>query len=309
MIPTYDEFKTAVIQVMGDGEVRKLSDLREIVAGPYYFDFSEEERAVTVSSGSVQLYKSRIDWAVTYVFQAGLLKRIKRGYYQITERGITALKSGANIDDEYLSQFEEFRDFLGRTGTKKSQEATVVEYEKIEEDLTPEESIDQSIKLMHKELSSELIEEILAKDAFFFERLVVQLLYKMGYGSHVDRAKVTKKSGDDGIDGIISSDRLGLDTIYVQAKRYATDNIIGNNQIRDFMGALLQKGATKGVFITTSDFSESAKRAVRENRHQVIALINGQQLTSLMIEYNLGVSIEREIYIKRLDSDFFDENF
>lgn len=309
MIPTYDEFKTAVVHAMADGKVRKRNELREIIAGPQFFNFSEEAKAITVGSGNTQKYKSRISWAITYVFQAGLLQRPKRGHYQITERGLEAFKAGVQIGDEYLSQFEEFRDFLGRSNKKEEREVLTVTEDSLEAAQTPEETIQESIRLIHKELSSELLEEILAKDAFFFEDLVVKLLYKMGYGSHVDQAKVTKRSGDDGIDGIISSDRLGLDTIYVQAKRYATDNIVGNNQIRDFMGALLQKGATKGVFITTSDFSDSAKRAVRENRHQVIALINGQQLTSLMIEYNLGVSIEREIHIKRLDSDFFDENF
>lgn len=308
-IPDYSEFRRNTLKAVFNHQTLSRKEIGQMIIGKDYLNLSEAQMALSVGSAGRKRYKIRIGWAITYLYQAGLLQRPKRGIYQITERGLQTLQSNVVIDNNYLEQFEEFRAFKNKTNSKEEKPASSEQEGLMEVELTPEESIDQSIKLMHKELSSELIEEILAKDAYFFEELVVKLLYKMGYGSHADRAKVTKKSGDDGIDGIISSDRLGLDTIYVQAKRYATDNIIGNNQIRDFMGALLQKGATKGVFITTSDFSESAKRAVRENRHQVIALINGQQLTSLMIEYNLGVSIEREIYIKRLDSDFFDENF
>lgn len=308
-LPDYSEFRRKALKAVFNYQSLSRKEIDQIIIGKGYLDLTEEQKSLSVINTGRRRYKTRIGWAVTYLYQAGLLQRPKRGIYEITERGLEALKSNVVIDNNYLEQFEEFRAFKNKTNKRGLSTDFMSEQSRLEVELTPEETIQESIRLIHKELSSELLEEILAKDAFFFEDLVVKLLYKMGYGSHVDRAKVTKRSGDDGIDGIISSDRLGLDTIYVQAKRYATDNIVGNNQIRDFMGALLQKGATKGVFITTSDFSDSAKRAVRENRHQVIALINGQQLTSLMIEYNLGVSIEREIHIKRLDSDFFDENF
>lgn len=313
---TYEDAMRPVLDFLKSGEVWQKREITEAILGERYFNLTEADKAERTASG-VALYASRVGWALSYLYQAALITRPKRAHYKITDRGLETLQKNVAVTKQYLEEFEQFQDFLGRDNRnlkikKNSERLTAIDESKNEAEefgATPEEVVDQQLGIIHKELSSELLEEILAKDAFFFEDLVVKLLYKMGYGSHVDQAKVTKRSGDDGIDGIISSDRLGLDTIYVQAKRYATDNIVGNNQIRDFMGALLQKGATKGVFITTSDFSDSAKRAVRENRHQVIALINGQQLTSLMIEYNLGVSIEREIHIKRLDSDFFDENF
>ncbi len=311
---TYEDAMRPILDYLKSGEIKQKKEITEAILGESYFNLSEEDRAQQISSG-IGLYASRVGWALSYLYQAGLVSRPKRAHYQITDRGLDALLSGETINKQYLECFEEFQDFLGRNKNMKESNikqtigTLTISPKYLPQEETPTEIIDQQLEILHKELTGELLEEILAKDAFFFERLVVRLLYKIGYGSHIDYATVTKKSGDDGIDGVISSDRLGLDTVYVQAKRYASDNIIGNNQIRDFMGALIQKGASKGVFITTSDFSEAARKAVQENRHQVIALINGQQLTSLMIEYNIGVSIEREIHIKRLDSDFFDENF
>jgi len=264
------------------------------------FDLTEDERKELLPSGGTFKFASRVSWARTYLQKAGLLESTRRGYTQITERGREVLhQKPKRIDGDLLSQFEEFRDFQGRKKEEKKTTTLATE--------TPLESIASHYDQLRDALASELLDHVKRCSPQFFERLVVLLVVRMGYGGSLkDAGQAIGRSGDGGIDGVIREDKLGLDSIYIQAKRW-NDKPVGSPDIDQFAGALSKRKASKGIFITTSGFTKDALASVRDYSSRII-LIDGTQLTNYMIDYGVGVSVASVYEIKRVDSDFFEED-
>ncbi len=264
---------------------------------------TEEQKNATMEDGRNIIFY-RLQWAKTYLKKAGLIDYPSKAHFQLTTIGRNlVLQNVDKINISFLSQFESFKSFrnLNRE-TSTEQEIPLLKQESVDE-LTPPEIIETQAIELRNQLSNELLELIKNKTPAFFERLVVDLLVAMGYGgSHQDAAKAIGKTNDGGIDGVISEDRLGLDKIYIQAKRW--ENTVGRPDIQQFKGALADQVAKKGVFITTSTFSKEAKESASKSG---IVLIDGDKLTSLMIEFGLGVQIERSFHIYKIDQDRFDE--
>jgi restriction system protein len=258
-------------------------------------------------SGKQTLFGNRVHWAKTYLTKAGLLESTRRGHFRITARGRQVLASHpARIDNEFLSQFAEFRQFKEKSVEDASQGAQRVETPLVSRTETPDEIMRVAHKQVETSLGQDLLDRVRAAPPAFFERLIVNLLLSMGYGgSAADAGRALGRSGDDGVDGVIDQDALGLDRVYIQAKRYAEGNNIGAGAIRDFFGSLDRHKATKGLFVTTSSFSSSAKETA-EFLSKRIVLIDGEHLTKLMIRYNVGCRIEEVLHIKKVDEDFFD---
>jgi len=265
------------------------------------FELSEEDRKQLLPSGSQQKFENRVGWAATYLKKAGLLESKRRGYYKISERGLQVLsKNPSTIDNSFLSQFPEFVMFKTRRTETNSTPESIIDVQ------TPEESLELGYQKIRDELASQLLERIKQCSPAFFERLVIELLVKMGYGgSRIDAGKAIGKSGDGGIDGIIKEDKLGLDVIYIQAKRW-DGNSIGGPSVQQFAGALQGQRANKGIFITTSTFTDAARKYVAQIGSKIV-LIDGEQLAQLMIDHNVGVSVAANYEIKRIDSDYFSE--
>ena len=298
-LPSWQKFMIPILQ--NSSEEIKVLDLAEICAKE--FNLTEEEMNLGYEKNPGKKYRARAWWAVTYMYQAKLLDKVRRGVVKITERGKEVLKSGVTeIDFKFLEQYKEFQDFVERSkasiGTKKTREK--------EEDLTAEEKIQDSIDEIEQLVKSEIIERILQQNPYFFETLVVDLLKAMGYAGTDNFAGTTKKSNDGGIDGLLNQDKLGLDVVYVQAKRYKEDNLVQGKEMRDFVGSLDVKGSDKGIFITTSDFANNAKETIKSSSKKII-MVNGTQLADLMLEYNVGVKDEKVLRLKRIDEDYFAE--
>lgn len=302
-IPDYQSCMRPLLKAVEDGQTYKFKDLVDKLADE--FQLTDEEKNELIPSGVQTVINSRVGWARTYLVKAQCLETPKKGMVKIAERGKKLLTDYPDkISTKDLQQFEEFVDFVSSSKkSNKQQETEVVS----QQTMTPEEAIDYGTKMLNQDLASDLLSKILSKDDKFFEVLVVQLLEKMGYGGDFeDSSDVVGKTGDGGIDGIIKEDKLGFDTIYIQAKRY-TDASVGRPELQKFSGALAGKNATKGVFITTSKFADTAREYVKTLYNQKIILIDGKKLCELMIEYNLGVATNKTIEIKKIDSDFFDE--
>lgn len=290
-IPTQNELYEPIFRLMQDGRVRGLIDVEDAMA--VHFALTRDQRETLKASGTQRLLNNRCGWATWRLIQPGFLQRIDRGTYQITELG--------KIRGEDISPLR--RHELFPASDSVSGIATTVDAAQ-PTSRNPEELIDDAYKATQAKLSEDLLIEIAQKSPQFFERLVLQLLIKMGYGgSRQEAGEAVGKSGDGGIDGIINEDRLGLDAIYLQAKRW--EGSVGEGPIRDFKGALDAKGAQKGVFITTSSFTPAAIAAAKNSRSYKIVLIDGQRLADLMIEHDLGVSVAAVYQLKRIDSDFF----
>ena len=302
MIPDYQSIMLPLLKKISDGKVYKYRELIEILTKDY--NLTEEEQKELLPSGQQPIFDNRVGWANTYMKKAGLIKSEKRGHLQITDLGQKILSDNPKeINNQFLKQFDTFKDFtrVKKHGTTKSKEIKEI----IEEEQTPEEMLEYAHQKLTNDLSQELIETIKMCSPRFFENLVIDLLLAMGYGgSRVDAGKAIGKSNDGGIDGIIKEDKLGLDIIYVQAKRW--ENTVPTREVRDVAGALLAKKAKKGIFISTSDFPKSAIEFVSQIEPKLI-LIDGQRLGQLMIEFNVGVSIQRTYKVKRIDSDYFEE--
>jgi len=285
-----------LLELAADGEVHSMDEAYEVLAER--FRLTEEERAELLPSGRQSRYENRVGWARTYLTKAGLLESPGRGQFKITPRGLDVLKSGiTDIDKNYLYQFPEFVEFRRRD--RGNAESEVIE----DAGKTPDEQLELLYLELEKQLAHELLERIRQCSPAFFERLVVQLLVAMGYGGSVsDAGKAVGRSGDDGIDGIIKQDRLGLSNIYIQAKRW--NNTVPGEVVRAFAGSLALKKASRGVIITTSDFSEGAIKAAEQLGN--IVLIDGETLAQYMIEYNVGVTVAARYEIKRIDRDFFE---
>lgn len=301
-IPDYESIMLPLLRYAGDGLEHSLRDAINALA--LNFDLTEQEQQELLPSGRQATFDNRVGWARTYMKKAGLVSYPQRGSFQITTRGSEVLKQNPKIiNGNFLKQFPEFVEF--QTISKKDYHP-----EKSERDesisQTPLESLEYGYQKLRKELALDVIEKILACSPNFFEQLVVDLLVQMGYGgSRQDAGSTLGKSGDGGIDGIIKEDKLGLDILYIQAKRW-DNNTVGRPEIQKFVGALHGKRARKGVFITTSKFSHEAHDYAESIDSKVI-LIDGPRLAELMIDHGLGVSTVATYDIKKVDSDYFIE--
>lgn len=299
-IPDFQSLMLPFLRVLGDGVPRKASEV--IAALAREFNVSDEELKEQLPSGRAPKFANRVHWARMFLKAAGLVENPARGVFRITERGKQELRLlPSRIDIRYLHKYPEFAEWRRRAS--QSADADVAA-ESATPVLTPQEQMEQAHQHLASALADELLERVRACEPAFFEELVVQLLLKMGYGgSRTEAGRVVGRSGDGGIDGVIAEDRLGLDAIYVQAKKW--DAAIGASQIRDFLGAMVTKGANKGVFITTSRFAPAARSAAGASPQHKLVLIDGERLAELMIEHGLGVTTVAIYEVRRVDSDFF----
>lgn len=296
-IPEYQDLMGPLLHLAGDKERHSLREAIQQLADQ--FDLDEEERTKLLPSGTQPVFENRVGWAKTYLKKAGLLRYPERGSFEITERGLKVLERDPDrIDNDYLKRFEAFQEF--RRASDSSGEPEEIE----EEHKTPLEKLEDAHQALEDELKAEVLDELRRVDPTRFEHIVIDLLVAMGYGgSREDVGRNIGGSGDQGVDGLINEDRLGLDVLYVQAKRWS-DNKVGSREIRDFVGALEMKKAKKGVFITTTDFSQGAKEVANQIGKRVV-LVDGETLATYMVEHNVGV-IEADTYrVKELDFDYF----
>ena len=302
-IPDYQTLMLPVLKLASDEKEHKFSQAVEELADE--FNLSTEERNELLPSGSQAVFNNRVGWARSYLKQAGLLASPKRGFFTITPKGTELLATNPEkIDISVLEQYPEFIEFKNRKKDKSETEAQVETSSESESTLTPEDALASAYKQLRSALESEVLGSVKESSPSFFERLVVDLLVKMGYGGNrQDAGKALGKSGDGGIDGIINEDRLGLDVIYLQAKRW--EGSVGRPEIQKFAGALQGQRARKGVFITTSSFTNEAKEYASLIESKII-LIDGEKLSRLMVEHNVGVSAVGQYEVKKLDSDYFD---
>jgi len=255
-------------------------------------------------SGKQTRFANRVHWAKSFLKQAGLVKPTRRGYFVITDRGRAALQDRREINREYLEQFQEFKDFQSRTHQADSETPGITEEPKTT--ATPDEVLRDAHQRINAALAADLLDRVRDASPAFFEHLIVALLLAMGYGGTSEAAgRSLGRSGDDGVDGVVDQDPLGVDQIYVQGKRYAEGNVIGAGAIRDFFGALSLKKANKGIFVTTSSFSAAAVETARALGSRIV-LIDGVQLANLMIRYNVGCREEEVLHLKKIDEDFFE---
>ena len=277
-VPKYYQFFPSILDCLADGKEHNLKEVAEYCANK--FNLSDEDKREALPSGQ-PTYLNRVGWAITYLKKAGLIDRTSRSVYVITDLGEEAVKNGSsNVDLEYLRRFDSFNEFSNPKNTQS----------------------DNCVDI------NSLMSELLKMSPYDFENLIVRLLIKMGYGTlKQNEMAVTPKSGDEGIDGIVSADKFGFDSIYIQAKKWRSDSTVGRPEIQKFLGALAGQGATKGIFITTAHFSKEAIAFAEKQLHQKIVLVDGNQLTELMIEYNLGVSVVETYVVKRVDYDFFND--
>lgn len=304
-VPTYDKCMLPLLQFAGDGNEHRIRDAIDALG--QYFGLDENDRTEKLPSGQQFVFDNRVQWANSYLKKAGLLESVRRGVFRITALGIQVLKSNPTvIDRDYLMQFPGFIEFQS-AGSRNHQPASEQQAKQLETNQTPEEILQSSYQKLRRQLAQDLLDQILACSPQFFERLVVDLLLAMGYGNPVGNAGfVVGRSGDGGIDGIINEDKLGFDVIYIQAKRWDSDNIVSRPTVQAFAGSLMGQGVTKGVLITTSRFSREAIDFVQTIKQLKIILIDGLTLADLMIDHNIGVSPVETYVIKKVDIDFFE---
>lgn len=300
-IPDFQSVMRPVLNAVADGAPLGLSTLRERITDEFLL--SEEERHERLPSGRQTVINNRVGWARTYLNKAGLLSIPAKGLVQITPRGLEALTTGPErITVGWLKRYPEFAEFHTARPSGTDSEALPVT---IDEDITPDEQLSQAHQALMKSLADDLLAQVRTATPNFFEQLVVDLMITMGYGgSRKEAGRATQQTNDDGIDGIIKEDKLGLDVIYLQAKRWT--NTVHRPEIDKFIGALTRQRARKGVFITTSEFSAGAREAALGLDIKVV-LIDGVELARLMVENNLGCSVKHTYEVKQLDSDYFVE--
>ena len=301
MIPDYQTLMRPVLKCAANGEVR-IGDVVDKLADQ--FELTDEDRGELLPSGKQSRFANRVHWAKSYLKQAGLVKVTRRAHFIITDRGKEALNDDVVINASFLEKYPEFQEFRTRTREDASEE--LPRSAEVNDTATPDEILRAAHKKINAALSAELLDRVREASPAFFEYLIVELLLAMGYGgSSEDAGRGLGKSGDDGVDGVIDQDPLGVDQIYVQAKRYGESNGIGAGAIRDFFGALSLKKAHKGIFVTTSSFSQSAIQTARDLGSRIV-LIDGVQLARLLIRYNIGCRDEEVIHLKKIDEDYFD---
>jgi restriction system protein len=303
-IPDYETVMRPLLEDCADGKSHRMRDLAETLAEK--FRLTPVERAELLPSGIVK-FVSRVGWAKTYLKQAGLVEQPARAMVRITGRGKEALRSIERIDNAYLSRFAEFRAFKDRSRPAQQPTHVPPSANLAAEAVTPQEALQQAFDELRGSLVNDVLDALLHASPAFFERAGVDLLRAMGYGGAVeDAGTLLGGPGDGGVDGAIKEDTLGLDTVYVQAKKWAPERTVGDREIRDFIGALQLQRARKGVFFTTSDFTKSARDSATRSESRVV-LINGKKLAELMVDYKVGVSVTSTLELKRLDSDYFEE--
>ncbi len=298
-IPDFQSIMLPLLRIAGDGKEHRSREAIASLADDFHL--SEAERKVLLPSGLDELFDNRVGWAKTFLTKAMLLESTRRGYFSITKRGMDVLKKKqTRIDMKYLRQFPEYKEFRA---IKREKNRGSAEVDK--DDQTPEEALEAAHQDLRAALVNDLLHQLGASAPSLFEKIVVELLVSMGYGgSRRDAGQAIGKSGDEGIDGIIKEDRLGLDIIYLQAKRW--QNTVGRPEIQKFAGALQGQRARKGIFITTSDFSAEA-RDYAANIDTKIILMDGEQLANLMIDNDVGVTRVASLEIKKVDLDYFAE--
>jgi restriction system protein len=303
-IPDFQTLMLPVLREAASGEVR-ISDVVERLANE--FNLTPEERSHLLPSGRQTTFSNRVHWAKSYLGKAGLVELTRRAHFRVTDQGRSVLRNPPEkIDIRFLSQFDGFQAF--REGQEETEAVSEQQDTEVtSSNLTPDEVMRAASRQLEAALASELLQRVMAGTPAFFESLVVRLLFAMGYGGTVndlDKALVGK-SGDGGVDGVIDQDPLGLDRIYVQAKRYADGNSVGASAIRDFFGSLDRFKANKGLFVTTSAFSPSARETANMLSKRIV-LIDGSQLARLMIRHGVGCRVEETLTIKKLDEEFFE---
>ena len=307
-IPAFQQIIRPLLVFAEDGSEKSRQGAVQALAS--HFNLTEEERDQLLPSGTQALFTNRVNWARTYLDKAGALRRTRRAHFVITDRGKKLLAEHPDyINVKILRQFPEFVAFHAPKATGENDAPAVSEdVETQQSTATPEEAILEAESQIVEALKSQILERIAGLSPAFFESLVVDLIVAMGYGG--TRSNVVQrlgKSGDQGIDGIVNEDPLGLDVVYLQAKRYAVDNTISREQIQQFAGALVGQGASKGVFVTTSQFSKGAIDYADKVPQRII-LIDREKLTQLMVQYGVGVRVERTVQIMRIDTDFFSDD-
>ena len=304
-VPVFEDFLYPFLLATNSKDMT-VAEMREYIVD--YFHLSVEDCNQRTKSGNATQVVDKLNWARQYLRRALMIELPQRGVYRITQRGRDYLATHNSLRKIDLMQYTEFASYaLGSDTSSTKTNISTSEREMTNEDLTPTEQLERAYNSINDDLAADLLQKTLEQSPYFFEHLVVDLLVKMGYGgSFANSAQVTQYVHDDGIDGIIFEDKLGLDKIYIQAKRYKLDNTIGKPQIQQFSGALDEQKASKGVFITTSSYTKEAKLYV-EKLNKKIVLIDGQELARYMIEFNVGVSTRKIYEVKRLDTDYFEE--
>ena len=303
-IPDYQSLMLPVLVASSKGEVRIGSVVDQLAD---QVGLSPEDRSEPLPSGQQTVFSNRVHWAKSYLSKAQLVEITRRGYFRITPRGETVLQSAPQkIDNKFLMQFEEFRQFRDRSATAAEPDGETPAPGLEDQKQTPDETMRLAYRQIETALIHDLLERIREAPPDFFERLMVNLLLSMGYGGSTENAgRTLGRSGDDGVDGVIDQDALGLDRVYIQAKRYASGNNIGPGAIRDFFGSLDRHKATKGLFVTTSTFTTSAQETALLLSKRIV-LVNGDQLARLMIRHNVGCRIEDTLHIRKIDEEFFE---
>ena len=299
-IPDFQTIMLPFLRFAGDGKEHAKHEVVDKLAAD--FKLSESELKELLPNGKQELFDNRVGWTRTYLKKAGLIDTARRGYFRITERGKEVLKQNpSKIDVKFLNHYPEFKEFHIYKNNKS--EITI---SKEDEEKTPQESLYNSYQRINDELANDVLQRLKSVSPKGFENIVVDLMVKMNYGGNFkDAILALGKSGDEGVDGVINQDSLGLDRVYLQAKRY-TDKSVGHSEIRNFIGALDFKHADRGIFITTSSFTKDIIASVELSSKRII-LIDGDRLAKLMITYNVGVTVEETIAIKKIDLDYFIE--
>jgi len=300
-IPGFQKMMLPLLNFASDEIEHSMAEAIEFLSQE--FKLSEEQINQMLPSGNQKIFYNRVYWAKAYLKMAGLIENTRRSHFKITKRGIETLSEKLEeINLRYLKKFQDYVELTKQWKKDKSVEDSEDDSTVLQ---TPEESFEENYQSIRKTLAQELLSKVKTCSPSFFEKLVVELLVAMGYGgSRLDAGKRIGKSGDEGIDGIIKEDKLGLDQIYIQAKRW--ENVVSRPEIQKFVGALAGQGAKKGIFITTSRFSSEAVDYTPKNETKIV-LIDGELLANLMIDYNIGVSTQAIYHLKKIDSDYFEE--
>lgn len=303
-VPGYQEFMFPILKLLSDDKVYYKKDIFDIMAK--HFQLTQKEIEEKLPSQTEPTYINRIGWAITYLKKAGLLESPSRAHFTITNEGKNVVKKNVTkLNSKYLRKYESFLEFQNLSHKQGAGKEDLIE-DNEKDSQTPFEKMIAYYEIIKKSVCDDLLNKVIEQTPDFFEQLVVDLIVAMGYGGSVeDAGRATKRTNDEGIDGLVKEDKLGLDTIYIQAKRWQKGNIVGRPEIQKFVGALAGQGARKGIFITTSNFSKEALEYKPRNDTSII-LIDGQKLVELMYEYDIGVSREKRFDIKRIDSDYFE---
>lgn len=298
-VPQYHTLMLPLLKVMGGGSEMTTSQMRDAVAE--HLGLSAEALSQRLPSGTQSAFDNRMGWARTYLMKAGLLDRPRRATYVISQSGKDLLSNPpAAIDAGFLRSYEQFNNFISTTKNGKQE---LIEPSDIDDDLTPEEQIEKGVRRIEHELQDEVLDRVKQLPPEGFEQLVLRLLVGMGYGGSMEDVQGVARGADGGVDGVVNQDHLGLDRIYIQAKRW--EGSVGRPVIQGFVGALAGVGASKGVIMTTSSFAQPAQEYVKTLTDRRIILVDGKRMSDLMLKHGIGVSIKQTFVTQRMDEDFF----